>query len=321
MLRTYLTEQWGLRYPIIGAPMAGVSYGALARAISLAGGLGMIGVASTAPVSLIEEESAIARDSDDTRFGIGLMIWAIERRPELLDAAIVARPFILSLSFGALAPHIERVQDAGILVATQVNSVAAARDAAAAGADIIVAQGTEAGGHTGRVGTLPLLQAVLDAVDTPVLAAGGIASPRGLAAILAAGAQGGWIGTAFLAASESAHGAEARRRILAAGETDTILTTVFDRVQNLPWPPEYPGRALGNRFAETWHGHETEMMVDQKAQQEYDRALRLGDHDVAVVYAGQAVGLVKHERPASEIVRELGDGAEAILRRSHSKLL
>ena len=134
----------------------------------------MIGVGSDAPVSYIETETTLARGDDDTRFGLGLFVWAIERRPELLDAAIAARPTLLALSFGSPAPYVERVHSAGIRVAAQVGTVETAGEAAAAGVDLVVAQGTEAGGHTGHVGTLPLLQAVLETVDLPVLAAGGI---------------------------------------------------------------------------------------------------------------------------------------------------
>jgi nitronate monooxygenase len=321
MLHTLLTDHWGLRYPIVGAPMAGVTNGRMARAITQAGGLGMIGVGSATPTSYIEEEAAVARGSDGTRFGIGLMIWAIERRPELLEAAIVARPFLLSLSFGSPAPYVERVHAAGITIATQVNSVRRAREAAQGGVDVVVAQGTEAGGHTGRVGTLPLLQAVLEAVETPVLAAGGIASARGVAAVLAAGAQGAWVGTAFLAASESSHGAEQRRRILAADESETVLTSVFDRVQGFAWPPQFPGRALQNRFAEKWHDRIAEVGDSEEAREEYRRGSGERDFDVAVIYAGEAVGLVRQERPAGEIVRELGEGAEELLRQRAKGLL
>ena len=124
----------------------------------------MIGTSHTTPVTFIDAESAVARGNDDSRFGIGLMIWAIEYRPELLDAALAARPFLLSLSFGSPAPFVDRAHAAGSLVVTQVNGVEAAREAEAAGVDVIVAQGTEAGGHTGSVSTLPLLQAILEAV-------------------------------------------------------------------------------------------------------------------------------------------------------------
>ncbi len=172
--------------------MAYVGRGRLARAVSLAGGLGMIGIGSTESVEFLARETAIARGTDQMRFGIGMHTWAIEKRPDLLDAAIEARPFLISISFGSPAPYVERLHQNGILLATQVNTRTEAIQAARDGVDLIVAQGTEAGGHvTGQVSTLPLLQSVLDAVQVPVLAAGGIASPRGIAAALAAGAEGG----------------------------------------------------------------------------------------------------------------------------------
>ncbi len=321
MLHTYLTDDLTLGYPIVGAPMANAAGGRLARAISGAGGLGMIGIGSDAAVSLVEEESAVARGEDQTRFGLALMIWALERRPELLDAALAARPFLLSLSFGSPQPYVARVHQAGALVVTQVNTVAAAREAEQCGVDLIVAQGTEAGGHTGYAGTLPLLQAVLEAVQIPVLAAGGIASSRGLAAVLAAGAAGAWIGTAFLACPECANRAEVRRRIVAAGETDTVHTHVFDQVQGLAWPQQYPGRALRNDFTRQWHDRADQLPRDTAAIEQYRQARAAGDYDTAVIYAGQAVGLVTQERPAADVVRDLGEGAEAVLRRRCGEVL
>ena len=315
MLRTHLTEQWGLRYPILGAPMVGATNGKTARAITKAGALGQIGIAAEMPVEYIEEEAAIARGDDDSRFGIGLMIWALERRPELFEAAVRARPFLLGLSFGSPAPYVERAHAAGILVATQVNTVADARQAEAAGVDLVVAQGTEAGGHTGFVSTLPLLQGVLDAVSVPVLAAGGIATPRGLAA----GAYGAWIGTALVVSGEASNTPALRQRIVAATEADTIHTHTFDDVQRAAWPDRYPGRALRNRFAEEWHGR-SKGLTDE-AFVEYGQARSRGDYDVAVIYAGEAVGLIYAERSAAEILREIGEGAEALLRRRRSELL
>ena len=319
MLRTYLTEQWGLKYPILGAPMVGATDGKLTRAITKAGALGQIGISSEMSVAYLEAEAAVARGDDDARFGIGLMVWALERRPELFEAALAARPFLLALSFGSPGPYVERAHAAGILVATQVNTVAAAREAEAAGVDLVVAQGTEAGGHTGFVSTLPLLQGVLDAVRVPVLAAGGIATARGLAAVLAAGAQGAWIGTAFIVAHEAANAPAVRRRVIDAAESDTIHTHTFDDVQRVPWPDEYPGRALRNRFADAWHGR-SKGLTDA-AFAEYAEARSRGDYDVAVVYAGEAAGLVQQERSAAEIVREIGEGAEALLRHRGKELL
>jgi len=321
MLHTYLTDELNLGYPIVGAPMANAAAGRLARAISLAGGLGMIGIGSDAAVSFVEEESGVARGDDQTRFGLALMIWAVERRPELLDAALAARPLLLSLSFGSPEPYVGRVHQAGALVVTQVNTVAAAREAEQAGVDLIVAQGTEAGGHTGHAGTLPLLQAVLETVQVPVLAAGGIASSRGLAAVLAAGAAGAWVGTAFLACPECGNKVEVRRRVVAAGETNTVLTHVFDRVQGLAWPQQYPGRALQNDFTREWHERGDQLSGDVAATEQYRQARAAGDYDTAVIYAGQAVGLVRQERPAADVVRDLGEGAEALLRRRCGEVL
>ena len=322
MLHTYLTTSWGLRYPIIGAPMAFVGRGRLARAVSQAGGLGMIGIGSTESVEFLAREAAIARGTEQGRFGIGMHAWAIERRPDLLDAAIQANPFLISLSFGSPAPYVERLHQHGIVLATQVNARVEAMQAAQAGVDLIVVQGMEAGGHvTGEVSTLPLLQAVLDAVQVPVIVAGGIASPRGVAAALAAGAEGVWVGTCLLASPECENTEQARARIVQAQETDTILTRAFDVAQGLAWPPQYPGRALRNRFTERWHSHIDALPQASAARQQLAEAIADKNYDLAFIYVGEAVGLVQQERPAAEVIRQLGDGAEHLLRDRCSQLL
>ncbi len=314
MLHTYLTTSWRLRYPIIGAPMAYVGRGRLARAISEAGGLGMIGVGSTETVEFLAREAAIARGTDQMRFGIGMHAWAIERRPDLLQAAIEAHPFLISISFGSPAPYVERLHQHGILLATQVNTRDEAIQVAQAGVDLIVAQGTEAGGHiTGQVSTLPLLQAVLDAVEIPVLAAGGIASPRGVAAALAAGAEGVWVGTCLLASPECENTEQARARIVQAQETDTIVTRAFDVAQGLAWPPRYPGRALRNRFTDQWHSHIDALSQSNEARQQLTEAVTSKNYDFAYIYAGEAVGLVTQQQSAGEIIQHLGDGTERLL--------
>jgi nitronate monooxygenase len=321
MLRTFLTTSWHFRYPIIGAPMAGVGRGRLARAVSQAGGLGMIGIGSKEPVELIEREASIASGNDSTPFGIGLMAWAIDARPELLSAAMQANPFLISISFGSPAPYVETLRQHNIFLAAQVHSRAEALDAAQAGVDVIVAQGTEAGGHTGQVGTLPLLQIVLDAVQIPVLAAGGIATPRGVVAALAAGAQGVWVGTCLLACPECENTELARSRIIQAQETETVLTRAFDVAQGLAWPPQFPGRALRNRFTDQWQ-HQTEALAqDQDARQQLAEAVANKDYDLAYMYAGEAVGLVTQERPAAEVIQQLGDGAEQLLRERYHVLI
>jgi nitronate monooxygenase len=323
MLRTYLTIKWNLKYPIISAPMAGSAYGRLARAVTLAGGLGMIGMGFSAQVETIAKEAAIARGDDNARFGIGLMIWAIEKRPELLDATIKARPFMISISFGDPAPYVKRLHDAEILVATQVNTREQTKRALNAGVDLIVAQGTEAGGHTGQVATLPILQIALDeaAGKCPVVAAGGIASPRGMAAALAAGAEGAWIGTTLLAATESIVTDAARERILHADESQTVLTRAFDVAQGLPWPANHPGRALRNQFTDRWTGREDEIVNDPETPAVYQEAVKRNDYATAHIYAGQAVGMVERSRPAEQIIREMAEGAESLLRRRMNEIV
>ena len=319
--RTSLTERLGVSLPIIGAPMAGVAHGALARAVTEGGGLGMIGVGSTDRAELIAREAPIASDSGRLPFGIGLMAWALHDRPELLERTLEARPTLVSVSFGSPGPYVAALHDAGIVVASQVQDVAGAVAAADAGVDIVVAQGTDAGGHTGTVGTLPLLQLVLDAVDALVVAAGGIATARGVAAVLAAGAAGAWVGTCLLACPEATTTAGARAKVLAAGETDTVLTRVFDVAQGIAWPEVFAGRALRNRFSDTWHGREGDLAADPVAGRQLAEARKTGDYDTAYIYAGQAVGLVRQSRPAAEVVRELGEGAALLLSERLAELL
>jgi nitronate monooxygenase len=313
MLSTSFTEMFGLDVPVAGAPMAGVSGGRLAAAVSAGGGLGMIGVGNTTTAQAIRAEAEVARHGGDP-FGIGLMAWALPANPAQFDATLEASPTLVSLSFGDLMPWALRFREAGFRVAMQAGHVEEARAAADQGVDVIVARGREGGGHgLDAVGTLPLLQGVLDAVRVPVLAAGGIVTARGLAAVLAAGAAGAWVGTAFLASPEAANTAAARARILATTETETSYGRVFDVAQRIPWPPEYGGRALTNEFSRRWSGREDELAGDQDAQAELAAARKAGDYDTAYLYAGQGVGLVTEERSASEIVAGLGAGAERLL--------
>src|SRR5262249_35841451 len=156
--------------------------------------------------------------------------------------------------------------------------------AEAAGASLVIAQGTEAGGHTGGVGTLPLLQIVLDSVRVPVVAAGGIATGRGLAAVIAAGAEGAWIGTPFLVSEEARNSDAARRKLLAASETETVLTSAFDAAQSIPWPHQYRGRAIRNDFSDKWHGREADLAKDEEARRGFAAAKQKEDYATANLY-------------------------------------
>ncbi|HEY7062946.1 MAG TPA: nitronate monooxygenase [Chloroflexota bacterium] len=317
MLSTEITCAWGLRHPLVSAPMAGVAGGALAGAVSAAGALGMLGVGSTTALDWIAAEAAVARPHGP--FGIGLMNWAIARRPELLDAVLAERPSLLSLSFGDFAAYVERAHAAGVRVAGMVQDAATARAALAAGVDALVAQGTDAGGHTGAVGTLPLLQLVLplgEAAGVPVLAAGGIATGRAIAGALAMGAAGAWVGTRFAATAEAMGSPAAKAAMLRAAETDTVHTHVFDIVQRLPWPDEFPGRALQNAFTARWHSREPALQADlDTVSERFEAARRRDDYSEAYVYAGQAVGLIDGIPSAGELVTQLTAEAESHLRR------
>jgi nitronate monooxygenase len=315
MLTTLLTRDWGLRVPVIGAPMSPMAGGKLAAALSSCGALGMIGVSSGQTVEQLEGDvDEYRRLAGGRPFGIGLMTWAMEARPELFEATLRAKPFLVAMSFGDPAKHVARIRAAGSRIAAQVQDRESALAAEAAGVDLVVAQGTEAGGHTGGVGTLPLLQIVLRSVRLPVVAAGGIATGLGLAAVLAAGAQGAWIGTPFLAAEEARNSATARRRVLDAKETDTLHTRVFDVAQRIPWPPQFPGRALKNAFTGRWSGHEEELARDEEAPKAFQQAKQAEDYATAVIYAGQSVGLVATVEPAAAIVARIVAEAEEALR-------
>ncbi len=313
-MKTFLTESWGLDVPILGAPMSPQAGGALAAAISLAGGLGLIGTgAAQSPESILRDAEDFRAKAGDKKFGIGLMAWVLEKRPELLEAAIAAKPFVIAISFGDVAPFVKRVHAAGIVLAAQVQTRARAIDAENARVDLLVAQGTEAGGHTGSVGTLPLLQIVLDAVKkTPVVAAGGIATGRGLAAVLAAGAERAWIGTPFLVAEEARNTDKARAMLIAANETDTLLTSAFDAAQSIAWPPEFRGRALRNAFGERFDRRES--AIDDDARREFKTAKDAEDYRIANLYAGESVALAKRVEPAAAILARIVTEAEERLR-------
>jgi nitronate monooxygenase len=313
MIRTPLNPLLHISTPVIGAPMAGVAGGEMARAVSAAGGIGMIGTSGATSLEFLAEQCAIPRAAG-LPFGVGLMIWALERRPDLFEATLEARPALVSVSFGDPAPYVGALREAGIVVATQVNTRADVERAEAAGVDVIVAQGTEAGGHTGHRSTLPLLQEVLTLTERPVVAAGGIATGAGMAAALAAGAAGVWIGTALLSCTEGLNSPAARERIRATGGDATVHTRAFDVGEGIPWPERWPGRALVNDFSRRWHGHEEELAGDDAARQLVREARRSGDVDNAPVYAGEAVGLVTREQSATDVVRELSADAEKALR-------
>ncbi len=311
---TAITERLGIRHPIILAPMGGVAGGELAAAVTRAGGLGLIGAGYA-------DEDWIGQQFDatgDVQVGIGFITWHLAKHPARLEAALARKPRAVMLSFGDAAPFTDRIKRAGAALIMQVQSPAEAVEAKRLGADVIVAQGSEAGGHgTTARGLLPLLPAVVDAVaPTPVAAAGGIVDGRGLAAALALGAAGVLVGTRFYAARESLGHDEAKARIVAARAEETVRTHVFDVVRGLDWPKQYTGRAIRNDFTRRWHGREAALeaaLADERVR--YADAAAAGDFTTAVVWAGEGVDLIDRVLPAADIVRQMIEQAEAALAR------
>ncbi|OBB11069.1 2-nitropropane dioxygenase [Mycolicibacterium setense] len=278
-LATTWSRSIGIEVPVVNAPMGGAAGGRLAAEVSAAGGLGMVGMGSSATADQLTAELAQVAGQ---RFGIGLVHWVAQDRPDLFEVALAARPALLSVSFGEDWDWVRRAHDAGVTVTAQVATVEAARRAVDAGVDVLVARGAEGGGHgEPTMGTLPLLAEVLDAVDVPVLAAGGISSSRAVAAVLAAGAAAAWVGTAFAACAEALTPGAARDALLAADGEATELTTEYDVAAGYRWPATIPERVLRG----------------------------------SPVNAGQGVGVVRRQAGAAEIVRSLADGAEQLLAR------
>jgi nitronate monooxygenase len=313
---TALTRMLSLSVPVVSAPMAGVADARLAVAVSRAGALGCIGVGSGRKADWVAAQLAAAAAAG-VPYGIGFMAWALGADPAGFELALQAHPALISISFGELQPWVRRARSAGITVAVQVGTLADARAAEEAGASIVVARGAEGGGHgENAVGTLPLLQQVLDAVTVPVLAAGGIATARGLAAVLAAGAAGAWVGTAFAGCVESTSSPAARAAMAAADATDTFYGRVFDIAARLGWPERFGGRALANDFSREWLGRERELAEQVRAADHVTAALAQardeGDVSVAPVYCGQGVGQIRTGVTAAEVVQELARAGDLL---------
>jgi nitronate monooxygenase len=304
--------------------MGGVAGGRLAAAVTAAGGLGIIGGGygdarlGVGGEAWMENEF---RAAGNARIGVGYITWSLAKFPHLLDQALDRKPVAFFLSFGDESAFAPQIKASGAKLICQVHDVAGALRAADAGADVIVAQGSEAGGHgkTTR-STFALVPAVVDAVaPIPVVAAGGVGDGRGLAAALALGASGVLVGTRFWASDEALGSAQAKELLVAARGDDTIRTRVFDIIRELDWPAEYSGRAISNDFSNRWHGRE--IALEQALSSERDRfwtAVKAGDVSTAVVFAGEGLDLIHDVKPAGDILRAIVEDAEATLKRTRN---
>jgi len=313
-IETAMTARLGIKHPILSAPMAAVAGARLVAAVSEAGGLGILGGGYGEKAWLEQETAKLKKCS--APFGIGFITWSLAKQPELLDVALAAKPRAIMLSFGDPKPFAPRIKAAGSLLICQVQTEDMAREALDAGADILVAQGTEAGGHGASRTTLDIVPAIVDfaAGRVPVVAAGGIADGRGLAAMMMLGASGVLLGTRFYASIECEVEEAAKQRICAATSGSTARSVVFDLSRNIFWPAPFTLRALVNDHARRWTGREVELMQNlATVSADYAAARQARNFDVAGVFAGEAVGLI-HDIPlAAEIVGRIVTEAEQIM--------
>ena len=288
-----------------------VADGRLAAAVSQAGGFGIIGGG-------YGDEAWLKREMDaagGARVGVGFITWSMARRPTLLDMVLERRPPAVMLSFGDIQPHAQKIKRTGALFICQVQTLEQAKDAVANGADILVAQGAEAGGHGISRGTFPLVPAVVDAApNLPIAAAGGIGDGRGLAAALMLGADGVLVGTRFYASQEAAGMQAAKNRMVTATGDRTIRSILFDIARRNVWPAPYSGRVLQNDFSEKWRRREADLLqhLDEESAR-YAAARAAGDFDTAAVIAGEVVDLITDIPSAVEIVERMMTTATKLL--------
>jgi len=295
-IRTPLCDLLGIKHPVLLAPMAGVSGGALAAAISRAGGLGLIGGGYGDADWLAREFEA----AGDVRIGVGFITWSLARQPHLLDLVLDRAPAALMLSFGDFKPFLPRIRDTQTKLIIQVQTLDQAREAVDAGADAIVAQGTEAGGHGGSRATLPFVPAVVDiAQGIPVIAAGGIADGRGVAAALTLGASGALCGTTFFTSDESLANDNAKQAAVSGSGDNSERSTVFDVVRGIDWLPDWDNRAMRNSLTRRWRGN-IEGLAQNLAEEQarFNAAWAADDTDIAAVIVGEAADLIRLREPA-----------------------
>ena len=317
MLRTRFTELLGLGFPVMSAPMSNHSGGQLAAAVSEAGGLGTFGGTNELGPGWLRQQLALIRSRTDRAFGVGFITQRIGADPTNFETVLEERVPVVVFSFTDPQPWLSRAKDAGAFTICQVQSAELAELAVLAGADALLAQGNEAGGHTGQMNLLPLLVGLVERYpEVPVLAAGGITSGRALAAVLAAGAQGASLGTALLATPDAVEVPEAfKERIILSDGQDTAFTRLYDLLGDSPWPEGIAGRVYRNRLVREWDGRDADVLAHrEELVTEVAAARARHDPEVSSVYVGQGAGQVEEVRPAADVVRQICEDAERIIR-------
>lgn len=302
MIRTRFTERFGLDHPVALAPMAGVSGGLLAAAVARAGGLGLLGGGYGDP-DWIAREWGLAGDAP---IGAGFITWRLSAA--LLDAALARGPVAVMLSFGDPAPFAPAIRAAGVALICQVQTLDHARAAVDAGADVLVAQGTEAGGHGAARASMTLVPECADylathAPDTLLLAAGGIGCGRGLAAALMLGADGALIGTRFAVTPEALTPPGFQAAAIAAHGDATIRTRSVDAARGYDWPAPFDIRVMQSDFTAEWHRDAAHLRAPESApiRARFTTAQAAGDARHGAPVMGEAIGLI-HDAPAAAVV-------------------
>jgi nitronate monooxygenase len=322
-LSTRFTRALHLRHPIVSAPMAFASGGALAAAVSRAGGLGLIGGGYGDP-SWLEEQFDTA---DRQPIGVGFITWSLRKSPFLLKDVLKRRPAAVMLSFGDPRPFIDDIRGIGAKLICQCQDMEHVADAVDVGADIVVAQGAEAGGHGALRGTLTLVPEAADFIATHapatlLLAAGGIADGRGLAAALMLGADGVLVGTRLWASNEALVKERHHDAIIETDGDGTLRTRVADIARQIPWPRGFTARIRRNAFTNRWHGREDELERNLAVEgPRYRQAFTDGDPENTGVWFGEAAGLIHAIEPAAVIVERMVNEAALRLERHGGAVL
>lgn len=295
--------------------MAWAAGGRLAAAVSAAGGLGLIG-GGYGDADWIAQEF---RAAGNQPVGCGFITWSLAKQPALLDQALSNKPKAIILSFGNPEPFAKRIKDQGVTLICQVQTRRDAAHAMACGADIIVAQGAEAGGHGQSRGTLSIVPEVADLIakeypETVLCAAGGIGDGRTVAAAFMLGADGVMVGSRLWASEEANVSKGMHDAALNSTGDDTIRSQTMDLARKLDWPKQYSARVLVNEFIRRWHGRESELAVvaDQEAAK-YRAGWIDGDPEKSNTFVGEVVGLIRSIEPAADIIERLMHDAEDLL--------
>jgi NAD(P)H-dependent flavin oxidoreductase YrpB (nitropropane dioxygenase family) len=317
MIRTPVCALLNIEHPIALGGMGSATSPELVAAVSQAGGLGALGCHHLTPDQIQQRVAAIRR-ATGRPFGLNFLLF--DTSEDSLDTAIELRPSVMQFAWARfdqdLQPYFERAHEADCKVTYMAGTVSEALRAARAGADVIIAQGTEGGGHVGWMASMPLIPMVVDAVaPIPVLAAGGFAEGRGLAAALSLGAQGILLGTRFLATQESPLHPNVKQAIVESDGHDTQLSEISDIAAGLVWPGAMT-RSRRNRFIERWAGREWALRQHRaEAASRLHAARESGDVEEGSLSMGQDAGLIRDIPPASEIVLRIVREAEEILTR------